>query len=97
MVLETPLEIIRHGERVVQFFGGFAQALRERVQWSVAHAAPVALPGGRTARVAVRRRASGEMFSQVVGEAGLDLSDPEIARVVDAAESRARAAVGLPM
>ncbi|RPF20682.1 hypothetical protein EDD34_1279 [Myceligenerans xiligouense] len=75
----------------------FPQALRERVQWSVVHAAPVNLPDGRSARVAVRRRANGDMFSQVVGGADLDLSDPVVAAAVDAAESRARSAVGLPM
>ncbi|MBO0608010.1 hypothetical protein J0911_03100 [Myceligenerans salitolerans] len=74
----------------------FPQTLRERVQWSVVHAAPVNLPGGRSARVAVRRRANGEMFSQVVGGADLDLSDPSVAAAVDAAEARARSAVGLP-
>lgn len=75
----------------------FPQALRERVQWSVVHAAPVALPDGRSARVAVRRKADGTMFSQVVGGADLDLSDPGVAAVVDAAEARARSAVGLPV
>ncbi|GAB4084714.1 hypothetical protein GCM10028784_13440 [Myceligenerans cantabricum] len=75
----------------------FPQTLRERVQWSVVHAAPVDLPDGRSARVAVRRRADGEMFSQVVGGGDLDLRDPEVAGAVDAAESRARAAVGLPV
>ncbi|MBL0888461.1 hypothetical protein HGK34_19610 [Myceligenerans sp. I2] len=75
----------------------FPQALRERVQWSVVHSAPVNLPGGRSARVAVRRRANGELFSQVVGGADLDLSDPAVAAAVDAAESRARSAVGLPV
>lgn len=75
----------------------FPQALRERVQWSVVHAAPVNLPGGRSARVAVRRRANGDMFSQVVGGADLDLSDPEVAAAVDAAEARARSTVGLPV
>ncbi|GAB3172399.1 hypothetical protein GCM10027059_42040 [Myceligenerans halotolerans] len=75
----------------------FPQMLRERVQWSVVHAAPVNLPDGRSARVAVRRRANGDMFSQVVGGADLDLNDPAVAAAVDAAEARARSAVGLPM
>lgn len=75
----------------------FPQTLRERVQWSVIHAAPVDLPRGRSARVAVRRRADGEMFSQVVGGADLDLADPGVAAAVDEAESRARSAVGLPV
>ncbi|GAA1867503.1 hypothetical protein [Myceligenerans crystallogenes] len=74
----------------------FPQTLRERVQWSVVHAAPVELPQGRSARVAIRRRADGEMFSQVVGGADLNLADPGVAAAVDAAESAARSAVGLP-
>lgn len=74
----------------------FPQALRERVQWSVVHAAPVSLSDGRSARVAVRRRANGELFSQVVGGGDLDLTDPATAAAVDAAEANARSAVGLP-
>ncbi|MBA8809337.1 hypothetical protein [Promicromonospora sukumoe] len=51
---------------------------------------------GRSARVAVRRRADGELFSQVIGGRGVDLSDPEAARALDAAEARVRSAAGLP-
>lgn len=72
------------------------QVLRERVQWSVVLAEPVKLPGGRSARVAVRRRADGELFSQVIGGHGVDLADPDVAGVIDAAEARVRSAAGLP-
>lgn len=72
------------------------QVLRERVQWSVVLAEPVKLPGGRSARVAVRRRVDGELFSQVIGGGDLDLTDPDIAGVIDAAEARVRNAAGLP-
>lgn len=72
------------------------QVLRERVQWSVVLAEPVKLPGGRSARVAVRRRADGELFSQVIGGGDVDLTDPDIADVIDAAEARVRNAAGLP-
>ncbi|WP_275006447.1 hypothetical protein [Promicromonospora iranensis] len=72
------------------------QVLRERVQWSVVLAEPVKLPGGGSARVAVRRRVDGELFSQVIGGSDLDLADPDIAGVIDAAEARVRNAAGLP-
>lgn len=72
------------------------QVLRERVQWSVVLAEPVKLPGGRSARVAVRRRADGELFSQVIGGGDVDLADPGTAGAIDAAEARVRSAAGLP-
>lgn len=72
------------------------QVLRERVEWSVVLAEPVRLPGGRSARVAVRRRAGGELFSQVIGGGDVDLTDPAVAGLIDAAEARVRSAAGLP-
>ncbi|MCF4123042.1 hypothetical protein L1785_18870 [Antribacter sp. KLBMP9083] len=72
------------------------QVVRERVQWSVVHAEPVALAGGRSARVAVRRTADGEIFSQAIAGPGVDLDDPAVADVIDAAEARVRNAAGLP-
>lgn len=72
------------------------QVLRERVQWSVVLAEPVKLPGGRSARVAVRRRADGELFSQVIGGGDVNLADPGTAGAIDAAEARVRSAAGLP-
>jgi hypothetical protein len=57
----------------------------------------VAVPGGGDVKVAVRRTADGAMFSQAVAGPGVDLTDPEVARVVDATESRVRGASGLPL
>jgi hypothetical protein len=88
---EEPTPLTLDGRRTV-----LPQVLRERVQWSVVLAEPVKLSGGRSARVAVRRRADGELFSQVIGGRGVDLSDPEAARALDAAEARVRSAAGLP-
>lgn len=72
------------------------QVLRERVQWSVVLSETVRFPGGRTARVAVRRRADGELFSQVIGDGYIDMTDPDTAHRVDDAEARVRSAAGLP-
>ncbi len=74
----------------------FSQTFRERVQQSVVHAVSVTLPGGQRARVVLRRDEGGELFTQVLGDASIDLSDPEVAAVVDAAEDEVRDAVGLP-
>ncbi|WP_242496339.1 hypothetical protein [Xylanimonas protaetiae] len=72
------------------------QVVRERVEWSVVLGEEVPLPGGRSARVAVRRSVDGTMFSQVLAGPGVDLDDPAVAPLVDAAERHARAAAGLP-
>lgn len=72
------------------------QVVRERVEWSVVLGEEVPLPEGRSARVAVRRELSGPLFSQVVAGPGVDLDNPEVARLVDAAEQRVRSAAGLP-
>jgi len=88
---DEPLPLMLDGRRSV-----LPQVLRERVQWSVVLAEPVKLPGGRSARVAVRRRADGELFSQVIGGGDVDLADPGTAHVIDAAEARVRNAAGLP-
>ncbi|MEG3616596.1 hypothetical protein [Isoptericola haloaureus] len=69
--------------------------VRERVLWSVVLAETVDVPGG-TVRVAVRRRLDGTLFSQAVAGDGVDLSRADVANVVDATESRVRAACGLP-
>ena len=74
----------------------FSQTFRERVQQSVVHAVAVTLPRGQRARVVLRRDEAGTMFTQVLGDASIDLSDPEVAAVVDAAEDEVRDAVGLP-
>ena len=88
---DEPTPLTLDGRRSV-----LPQVLRERVQWSVVLAEPVKLPGGRSARVAVRRRADGELFSQVIGGRDVDLADPNTADAIDAAEARVRNAAGLP-
>lgn len=74
----------------------FARALRERVQSSVVHHETVRIPGGGQVRVALRRDEDGRLFSQVIGEGRVDLADPAVAALVDAAEARVRGAAGLP-
>ena len=74
----------------------FSQTFRERVQQSVVHAAAVVLPRGQRARVVLRRDEDGTLFTQVLGDATIDLSDPAVAAAVDAAEDVVRDAVGLP-
>ncbi len=88
---DEPTPLTLDGRRSV-----LPQVLRERVQWSVVLAEPVKLPGGRSARVAVRRRADGALFSQVIGGRDVDLADPSTAEAIDAAEARVRSAAGLP-
>jgi hypothetical protein len=63
------------------------QVVRERVEWSVLLTESVDLPGGRTARVAVRRAVGVPSFSQVVA-AGVDLADPEVAALVEPVRRR---------
>ncbi len=72
------------------------QVVRERVEWSVVLGEEVPLPDGRSAKVAVRRELDGPLFSQVLAGPGVDLDDPEVAPLVDAAEQRVRSAAGLP-
>jgi hypothetical protein len=73
----------------------FAQTFRERVQQSVVHAVTVTTPDGRSLRVALRRDEEGALFTQVVGEDAVDLSDPAVLAVVERAEADLREAVGL--
>jgi hypothetical protein len=73
------------------------QVVRERVEWSVVLGEEISLPGGRTAKVAVRRDVDGSLFSQVLAGPRVDLDDPAVAGLIDAAEQRVRSAAGLPM
>lgn len=73
----------------------FPHVLRERVQWSVVIAETVGLPDGRQVKVAVRRTTDRDLFSQAIAGPGVDLDDPRVAPVVDAAEDRVRSAAGL--
>jgi hypothetical protein len=74
----------------------FPVVLRERVQSSVVHSETVALPHGVRVRVAARRGEDGALFTQVIVDGRVDLADPDVAAVVDAAEARVREASGLP-
>jgi hypothetical protein len=74
----------------------FPQALRERVQSSVVHTETVTTPDGHRVRVALRRGEDGALLTQVLGDERVDLTDPRVAALVDAAEARVREAAGLP-
>ncbi len=84
---------LRLADDRVQAFPG---VLRERVQSSVVHTETVTLRDGRRIRVALRRAESGALLTQVIGDGRVDLTDPSVAAVVDAAEARVRDAAGLP-
>ncbi len=72
------------------------QSFRERVQQSIVHVEHVEVPGARTpVRVALRRDEHGDLFTQVVGDGTVDLRDPQVARLVAAAEAHVRAEAGL--
>jgi bifunctional DNA-binding transcriptional regulator/antitoxin component of YhaV-PrlF toxin-antitoxin module len=74
----------------------FPAALRERVQSSVVHSETVTTPDGLRIRVALRRGEDGALLTQVLGDERVDLADPAVAALVDAAEARVREAAGLP-
>lgn len=73
----------------------FPATLRHCVDASVVHSERVDLPGRTVVQVALRRGADGDLFTQVIGPAGVDLDDPATAAAVDAAEHRVREAAGL--
>jgi hypothetical protein len=74
----------------------FARTFRDRVQQSVVHAVTVALPGGGTARVALRRDPDGGLFTQTLDDGSADLSDPAVVAALGRAEAAVREAAGLP-
>jgi len=71
------------------------RTVHDRVQSSVVLAERVALPTDGVVRVVLRRGERGDLFTQVIGDGRVDLSDPEIAGPVDAAEARIRESAGL--
>ncbi len=75
----------------------FPGVLRERVQSSVVHSETVTLPDCRRVRVALRRTEDAGLITQVIGDGRIDLADPAVADVIDAAEARVREAAGLPL
>lgn len=72
-----------------------ARAVHDRVQSSVVHGEKVELGRGRSVRVVLRRADDGALLTQVIGAGDVDLTDPETAAAVDAAEARVREAAGL--
>ncbi|MBU4337477.1 MAG: hypothetical protein KJ548_13020 [Actinobacteria bacterium] len=74
----------------------FAATFRERVQSSVVHATEQKIPGAGTVQIALRRDEDGALFTQVIGDGRVDLSDERVAAAVDEAEARVREAAGLP-
>jgi hypothetical protein len=74
----------------------FAQTFRDCVQRSVVHAVTVTLPGGAHAQVALRRDPDGALFTQTLGDASVDVTDPAVAAALATAEAAVREAAGLP-
>lgn len=72
------------------------RVFRERVQASVVMSETVTLGPGLTARVAVRKDLHGNLVTQVVGDAGADMSDPLVQAAVRSALARLRSASGAP-
>lgn len=86
----TPLHLV-HPERTT-----FARVFRERVQHSVVLAETVHLPDGLSARVAVRRDVTGDLFTQVVPDPGADVKSPRSAQLIRSALLRLRSTSGAP-
>ena len=85
-----PLRLV-HPERTA-----FARVFRERVQHSVVLSETVHLPDGLSARVAVRRDAMGDLFTQVVPDPGADVRSARSAQLIRSALSRLRSTSGAP-
>ncbi len=85
------------GTEPVRFAPGRAlgRVIHERVQNSLLLAELVPVRADSNLRVAMRRRPDGSLFTQVVGNGRVDLSDPAVAENVDHAEARLREAAGL--
>lgn len=72
------------------------EVVHERVRSSVVLSLDVDVPGGGSARVALRKAADGTLSTQVVPGRGVRLSVPEVAEVVERARARLRDEAGLP-
>jgi hypothetical protein len=84
----TPLEV---GQ------GSFLpEVVHERVRASVVLTRDVAVPGGRTVWVALRKAVDGALTTQAVPARGVRLTDPEVAALVAAAEAALRSEAGGP-
>lgn len=83
----TPLELLDEEGRL-------PEVIRERVQSSVLLSSTVALPGGRTARVVLRKGPGGALVTQHLLPPGTRADAPDVAPVLARAEAALRAEVG---
>jgi hypothetical protein len=84
----TPLEVEE---------GSFLpEVVHERVRSSVVLTREVAIPGGRTVRVALRKADDGTLSTQAVPGRGVRMNDPEVAQLVGQARAALREEAGLP-
>ncbi|WP_435300307.1 hypothetical protein [Timonella sp. A28] len=72
----------------------FLTVLRERVENSVIMSETVPLTSAESARVAVRRAETGDLFIQVVCDPGVDPNAPEVMRLVHPVVGRLREVSG---
>jgi hypothetical protein len=72
------------------------EVVHERVQSSVVLARDVALPGGRTVWVALRKADDGTLTTQTVPARGVRMTDPEVTVLVARAVAALRDEAGLP-
>ena len=84
----TPLEIVDDEGRL-------PEVVRERVQSSVVLSTDVALPGGRTGKVALRRGPDGRLVTQNVLPPGVKVDAPGVAQRLDRAAAELRSEAGL--
>jgi hypothetical protein len=84
----TPLEIVDDEGRL-------PEVVRERVQSSVVLSTEVALPGGRTGKVALRRGPDGRLVTQNVLPPGVKVDAPGVAQRLDRAAAELRSEAGL--
>lgn len=72
------------------------EVVHERVRASVVLTREVAVPGGRTVTVALRKAADGSLATQTVAPPGVRLDDPDVAAAIARAEAGLRDDAGLP-
>jgi len=71
------------------------EVVHERVRASVVLTREVALPGGLSATVALRKAADGALSTQVVPGRGVDIADPQVAALLARARAGLREDAGL--
>ena len=85
----TPLEVLQEGTFL-------PEVVHERVRASVVLARDVAVPGGRTVWVALRKAEDGTLSTQAVPGRGVRMADPDVATRVAAAKAQLRDEAGAP-